>query len=160
MKKKTSTISYLILLASFVFGVLALGLMAAPAVKITADLGILGTAVQTYTGFEVMIDQNLGDGVSVGMVFALVMAILGVLAPICLCLIKVLKVKVPAGIIAFFFAIVALIGGALLFCSKAFFLAGHESGDGLTLGVGAIFAGIFSILNAGALGFYGVKNLK
>ena len=108
-----------------------------------------------------MIDKNLGDGTSVGMVFALIFAILGVIAPIALCALKVLKVKkVPYGIIAFACAAIALVAGILLFCSKSFFLAGHDDVNGLTLGVGAVFAGIFGVLNACALGFFGVKNMK
>ena len=153
-------LNYVILAASLVFGVLALALMAAPGVKFSTT--ILGTTVvDTATGFEVMNGTNLADETSIGMVFALIFAILGVIAPICLCALKVLKLKkAPAGIIAFAFALIALASGALLFCTKTFYLAGHDSFDGLTLGVGAIFAGIFGVLNACALAFYGVKNMK
>jgi len=156
-------LNYIILAASLVFGVLALALMAAPGVKIE---GILDT--YKISSFEIMTGEsstylvgNMSQETSVGMVFALIFAILGVIAPIALCALKALKVKkVPYGIIAFACAAVALVAGILLFCAKTFFLAGNNDFDGLTLGVGAVFAGIFGVLNACALGFFGVKNMK
>ena len=148
-------LDYIILAVSLVFGVLALALMAAPGVD--ANLGFFGTGSETV--FEVMSD-NLGDGTSVGVVFTLIFAILGLLAPICLCLTKILKVKLPVGYIAFCFALFALLCGILAFCTKSFFLAGQAEGESVKLGAGAICTGIFSILNALTLGCYGVMNLK
>lgn len=97
---------------------------------------------------------NNGD-TTVGLVFAVIFVVLALVAAVCLLVLKLIKFKFGyAGIVALAVAALSLIAGILYFCTKGLV------GSSASLGAGAVLCGIFSLLSAGVLGFYGVTKLK
>ena len=129
------------------FAALTLILMNAPGLT-ASGWGITVTAsVYDLVG-------NNGD-TTVGLVFAVIFVVLCLVAAACLLVLKLIKFKFSlSGIVALAAAVLSLIAGILYFCTKGLV------GSSASLGAGAVFCGIFSLLNAGVFGFYGVTKLK
>ena len=115
----------------------------------------------TASGFGVTVTASVYDLVgnngdtTVGLVFAVIFVVLALVAAVCLLVLKLIKFKFGyAGIVALAVAALSLIAGILYFCTKGLV------GSSASLGAGAVLCGIFSLLSAGVLGFYGVTKLK
>lgn len=127
----------LILLGCAVFfAALIFALMAAPGITVSL-FGATGKA-SVYDCLE--------NG---GTLAAFIIFIVGFVTAACLLVVEVLKMSIKyEAFVAFFAALLLLVAGILFFCTAS--IAG--GGD---LGVGAILCGIFGILSALALCFYG-----
>ena len=102
-----------------------------------------------------LVGNNSSGDPTVGLVFAVIFVVLALVAAVCLLVLKLIKFKFGyAGIVALAVAALSLIAGILYFCTKGLV------GSSASLGAGAVLCGIFSLLNAGVLGFYGVTKLK
>ena len=146
MKKHLDLI---VLGCSALFSVVVLLMMLATGVSLT--IPYVGTT--TWSVYDLL---NFGDTTRVGIVLALVFTILSLLAAIVLLCIKAFKVKCKfAWIVALIVALLALVSGILFFCAKSLVDA-----NDFDLGIGSIFCGIFSLLNAAALICYGIKAKK
>ncbi|MBQ7164633.1 MAG: hypothetical protein IJR61_04820 [Clostridia bacterium] len=146
-------LDYILLGASALFGVLTLILMVAPGVTST----ILGTTV-TSSVYKVMGEGGNDGGAVVGLVFALIFTILALVVPACLCVFNFLGKKFGfEAIVAAAAAVLALVAGILFFCTKAMSVG---SSDYIHLGAGAVLCGIFMILNALVLCYYGFTKFK
>lgn len=133
------------------FAALTLILMNAPGLTGSADFVI---AKVTYNPSVYDLVGNNGD-TTVGLVFAVIFVVLCLVAAACLLVLKLIKFKFSlSGIVALAAAVLSLIAGILYFCTKGLV------GSSASLGAGAVFCGIFSLLNAGVFGFYGVTKLK
>lgn len=130
------------------FATLTLILMNAPGLTVS----VFGLTAK-YSVYELL---NFNGDTTVGLIFALIFVILVLVAAVCLLAVKLLKVKFGyAGITAFAAAVLSLVAGILYFSTKG--LVGVSGGS---LGVGAVFCAIFSLINTGVLGFYGFAKLK
>lgn len=149
--KQKNLLDVLLMGAAALFGALTLIIMVAPG--ILYDLGLLGTA--KYSVYDLL---NYGDTLRVGILLALIFAILFVVCVLLLLVLKLLGKKLKAeGLISLCAAGLEIAAGILFFFSKS--LAG-ESGNGLvSLGVGAVLAGIFAIIAACSLGICIIKKL-
>ncbi|MBO4594560.1 MAG: hypothetical protein J5697_02520 [Clostridia bacterium] len=151
MKKHLDLI---VLGCSALFSVVVLLMMLATGMKSTVP--VLGSA--TWSVYDLM---NFGDTTRVGIVLALVFTILSLLAAIVLLCVKAFKVKCKfAWIVALIVALLALVSGILFFCAKSLVVTDDYPLVTFNLGIGAVFCGIFSLLNAAALIYYGIKAKK
>ncbi len=130
------------------FAVLTLILMNAP--------GLTASAFGLTAKSSVYDLLSVNGDATVGLIFALIFVILVLVASACLLVLKLLKIKFDfAGIAAFAAAVLSLVAGILYFSTK-----GLVGASGASLGVGAVFCAIFSLINAGVLGFYGFTKLQ
>ncbi|MBP5308364.1 MAG: hypothetical protein J6Z34_04420 [Clostridia bacterium] len=143
-------LDYVLLGASILFGALTLILMVAPGIT----FGNVSDSV-----YKVMGNYGKDGGAVVGLVFALIFTIIALAVPACLCVLNFLGKKIGfTAIIAAAAAVLALVAGILFFCTKAMAL-----GDTILngkLGAGAVLGGIFMILNALVLCYYGFTKFK
>ena len=152
MKKHLDLI---VLGCSALFSVVVLLMMLATGIKMTDT--VVGTAT-TWSVYDLM---NFGDTTRVGIVLALVFTILSLLAAIVLLCVKAFKVKCKfAWIVALIVALLALVSGILFFCMKSLVGVNDSALLKYSLGIGTVFCGIFSLLNAAALIYYGLKAKK
>ena len=140
---------------SALFSVVVLLMMLATGVKATDT--VLGSAT-TWSVYNLM---NFGDTTRVGIVLALVFTILSLIAAIVLLCVKAFKVKCKfAWIVALIVALLALVSGILFFGAKSLIGVNDSALLKYGLGIGSVFCGIFSLLNAAALICYGIKAKK
>ena len=129
-------LNLILLGCSALFAALIFAVMAAPGV--TASAFGLTAKASVY--------DCLDNG---GTLAAFIIFIVGFVTALCLLGVEALKVKIKyEAIVAFFGALLLLVAGILFFCTAS--IAG--GGD---LGVGAILSGIFAIIAALSLCFYG-----
>lgn len=131
-------LDYILLGTSALFGLIILLVFLAPGIT------LLGATQSVYS----LIGDSYG-----GLIVALIFVILGFLTPLCLCALKLLKIKFLFGsFVAAGAALLLLVAGILLFCTSSFVGVG-------ALGAGAIIAGIFAILNTCVLCGYATTKL-
>ena len=148
--KQKNLLDYILLGSSALFGILTLVIMVAPGIII--DLGLVTTK---YNVYELL---NYADEARVGLIFALIFSIILLVATLLLLLLKLLNKKFKLElIVALCASALALVAGILFFCTKP--LIGEANSSVVSLGIGAILAGIFALISAITLGFYAVKKL-
>ena len=131
------------------FAALILILMNAPGLT-ASGFGITVTA----SVYDLVGNGNGGDP-TVGLVFAVIFVVLALVAAVALLVLKLLKVKFGFdGIVALVAAVLMLVAGILYFSTKGLV------GSSASLGAGAVLCAIFSLIEAGVFGFYGVLKLN
>ena len=134
MKKNLNLI---VLCGSLFLAVLVFAFMALPAIA-------LGGLNSSYY-------DCLQDG---GPLATFILFIVGFLAGVCACAIKLLNVKFKYGfVVAFGGALLLLVAGVLFFCTASFY-------DFVSLGAGAVLCALLSIFAAFGLCFYGALEGK
>ena len=147
--KQKNLLDVLLMGAAVLFGALTLILMVAPGLVIKFGL------TAEWTVYELL---NYGDTLRVGLLIALILAILFVVCALLLLLLRLLNKSLKAeGLVALCACAMEVVAGVLLFLAKP--LVGEGSNGYASLGVGAVLAGIFAIIGACALGVCVIKKL-
>lgn len=147
-------LDYVLLGASALLGVLTLILMSAPGLTLPTAIG-----TGTSSVYKVMGEGSSNGGAVVGLIFALVFTIAALLVPACLCVLKAMGKKFKYGaFLAIVAALLAAVAALMFFLTKS--MSGYSSIDAVKLGAGSVLCGIFMIINALALCFYGYAQLK
>ena len=148
--KQKNLLDIILMSAAVLFGALTLIIMVAPGIIYNLGLGTYEPSVYNLL--------NYGDTLRAGLLIALIFAIVFVVCVLGLVLVKLLGKSFKAeGLVALCAAALEIVAGVLFFFTKSLI---EENGNSLvSLGVGAILAGIFAILGACALGVCVIKKL-
>lgn len=149
MKKTKNNLSYVVLGCGILLSALVLIFMTMAGVK----GNILGSEVSVY-GM-----MSYGNETRIGVVLAMVFVIAALAVAVLSLVLKLLNVKFAlGGWLALCAAVLALVAGILYFCGVN--LIGMGDSGLYSLATGSVLCGVFAILNAVALGFYAVTELK
>lgn len=147
--KKNNMLDIILMGSAVLFGALTLIIMVAPGLIIKFGL------TAEWTVYDLL---SYGDTTRIGVVLALIFAIVFVVCVLGLVLVKLLGKSFKAeGLVALCAAGLAIAAGVLFFLVKP--LVGEGNNAYASLGIGAILAGIFAILSACLLGFCAIKKL-
>ena len=158
--KKYLTLGNILLCGAAVLGLVSILMMFAPGVQYTVDAGLLGKSVTAYTGAQITFGYTEKTGTPLGEISAKVfnfsfmnlLTYILVLAGLVLAVLAIVfKCKYIAPVAAGCF----LIAGIFYFLAVPFCAPAIENSDALatykealSLGAGAIVAGILSIISA------------
>lgn len=147
--KKKSILDICLLGSAMLFGALTLIMMVTPG--IINDLALVETK---YSVYELL---NYGDELRVGLLLAMIFAIITIVTALLLLVLRLMNKKTKLDTLCALIAgLLGVVGGILFFLTKS--LVGLADSSITTLGIGAILSGVFAIL--AGLGLLGYAILK
>lgn len=149
MSKSKNNLSFIVLGCGILLSALVLIFMTLTGVK----GNILGSEVSVYGML------SYGDKTRIGLVLAMVFVIAALVSAVVIIALKFINAKFKfGGWLSLCAAVLSLVAGILYFCGIN--LIGMGDSGLYSLGIGSVLCGILAILNACALGFYAVTELK
>ena len=146
--KKKSILDICLLGSAMLFGALTLIMMVTPGI-------INSLLIETkYSVYELL---NYGDELRVGLLLAMIFAIITIVTALLLLVLRLMNKKTKLDTLCALIAgLLGVVGGILFFLTKS--LVGLADSSITTLGIGAILSGVFAIL--AGLGLLGYAILK